>query len=63
MFKLKSLLFKTSRYSYRLTYMNSMVTINQNPTIDTQKQERKEHKHNSKNIHQTTREEEEMNLN
>ena len=29
--------FKTSRY--RSTYINSMVTTNQNPTIDTQKLE------------------------
>ena len=36
--------FKTSRYSYRSTYINSMVTTNQNPTMDTQKLERQEHK-------------------
>ena len=43
--------FKTSRYSYRLTYMrNPMVTTNQKPTIDTQKLERKEHKHDTKEI-------------
>ena len=33
--------FKTSRYNYRSTYMNPMVIPNQKPTIDTQKQERK----------------------
>ena len=30
--------FKTSRYSYRSTYMNPMVTIIQKPTTDTEKQ-------------------------
>ena len=30
--------------SYRSTYMNSMVTTNQKPMIDTQKQRGKEHK-------------------
>ena len=28
---------KTSRYNYRSTYINLMVTTNQKPTIDTQK--------------------------
>ena len=27
--------FKTSRYNHRSTYMNPMVTRNQNPTMDT----------------------------
>ena len=40
---LKDYLFKTN--SYRSGYMNPMVTTNQKPIIDTQKQERKEHKH------------------
>ena len=49
---LKDYLFKTNRYSYRPTYMmNSMVTTNQKPTIDTQKQDRKEHKHITKENH------------
>ena len=37
-------------------YMNPMVTTNQKPTIDTQKLKRKEHKHTTKENHQTTRE-------
>ena len=49
--------FKTSRYSYRSIYMNSMVATSQKPTIDTQKLKRKEHKHIIKGNHQTTREE------
>ena len=36
--------------------MNSMVTTNQKPTIDIQKLESKEHKHNTKENHQTTQE-------
>ena len=47
---LKDYLFKTSRYSYRLTYMNHMVTTNRKPKIDTQKLERKEHKQPLKKI-------------
>ena len=34
-----------------------MITTNQKPTIDTQKTKRKEGKHNSKENHQTIREE------
>ena len=49
--------FKTSRYSYRSTYVNSMVTANQKHTIDKQKTERKEPKYNTKDSHQTTEEE------
>ena len=37
--------------------MNSIVTTKQKPTIDTQKLERKEPKHNTKENDQTTREE------
>ena len=37
--------------------MNFMEMTNQKPTIDTQKLERKEHKHSTKENHQTTREE------
>ena len=48
--------FKTSRYSYRSSYMNPMITTNQKPTIDTQKLERKENKQTNKENHQTTRE-------
>ena len=40
--------FKTSSHSYRSTYMNPMGTTNQKPTIDTQKLERKEHRHTTK---------------
>ena len=49
--------YKTSRYSYRSTHMNLMVTSNQKPTTDTQKLKRNEHKHTTKENHQTTREE------
>ena len=34
-----------------------MVTTNQKPVINTQKQERKEHRHTTKENHQTAREE------
>ena len=37
--------FKTSRCSYRSTYMNPMVSTNQRPIIDSQKLKRKDHKH------------------
>ena len=46
--------FKTSKYCYRSTYMNPMVTTDQKPTIDT-KTERKKHKHTTKENHQTIR--------
>ena len=52
--------FKTSRYSYRPTYMNPMVTKNQKHMIDTQKLKNKEHKHTTKETkenYQATREE------
>ena len=48
--------FLKSRYSYRSTYMNAMVTTNQKPTIDIQKEERKEHRQSTKENHQTTKE-------
>ena len=48
---------KTYGYRYRPTHLNLMVTTNKKPTVDTQKLERKEHKHTSKENHQTTREE------
>ena len=57
MFNLNDYQFKISRYSYKSTYMNSIVTTKQKPTIDTQKLERKEPKHNTKENDQTTREE------
>ena len=41
--------FKTSRSSNRSIYANSMVSTNQNSTLDTQKLERKEHKYTTKN--------------
>ena len=41
---LNDYLFKTSRYSYRSTYMNPTVTANQKPAMDTQKLKRKENK-------------------
>ena len=37
--------------------MNPIVTANQKPTIDIQKLERKKQKHNTKENHQTAREE------
>lgn len=50
-------LFKTSRSSYWLTYMNVMVTTSQKPTIDTHEMlEEKGTKRTSKENHQTTKE-------
>ena len=37
--------FKRSKYSFMSTYVNSMVITNQISTTETQKLERKEHKH------------------
>ena len=51
--------FKTSRYNHKSTYMNPLVTTNQEATIDTQRAKREEHKHTTKENHQTTREEKE----
>ena len=48
--------FKTSRHSYRSTYINSMVTTNQKPTVDTQKLQRQEHKLTTKEKPSTHRE-------
>ena len=45
---------ETSIYSYRSTYMNSIVTTNQKLTVDTQKLEKKEQKNTTKGNHQTT---------
>ena len=39
--KLNDCEFKTSRYSYKATYMNSMVTANQKPIVGIQKPKRK----------------------
>lgn len=41
----------------RLLYVNLMATTKRKPTVDTQKTIRKELKHNTKEIHQTTMEE------
>ena len=49
--------FKIHRYNYRSTYLNSMVTTNKKPTTGAQKQERKKHKYDTKENHQTTKEE------
>ena len=40
-----------------ILYVNLMATTKQKPTVDTQKISRKESKHNTKEIHQTTMEE------
>ena len=48
---------KTSIYNYTSTYMDPTVSTNQKPTIDMQKLNRKEHKHNTKENHPTTKEE------
>ena len=52
--------FKISKYIYRLTYMSFTVTTNQKFTINTKKKKRKRQisKHNAKEKHQTTTEEE-----
>lgn len=49
--------FKTNRVSYVSLYMNPMVITKKKPTIDTQKLERKEYKHTTKENYQITREE------
>ena len=46
---------KASRYSNGLTYLKNRVTRNQKYTIDSQKPKSKEHKHNTKENHQTTK--------
>ena len=55
--KLNDYQFKTNRYRYRSTCMNSIIIINQKLTIDTQNLKRNEHKDTIKENHQTTREE------
>ena len=49
--------FKRSRFSCTSTYMNPVVTTNQKPTVVTQKWRGKEHKHTTKENHQTKEEE------
>ena len=46
---------KAGSYSYGSTYLKTRVTTNQNHTIDSQKQKRKEFKHNTKENHQITK--------
>ena len=52
-------MFETSRYRYKSTYMITMATVHQKSTIDTQKLERKEHKHTIKENNQNTRKKDE----
>ena len=47
---------KTSRYRKGLTSLKNRVTTNQKHTVDSLKPKRREHKHNVKGNHQTTRE-------
>lgn len=47
--------FKTSKSSNKSIYANSMVSGNQNSTLDTQKLERKKHKYTTKKNNQTTK--------
>lgn len=42
--------FKTSKSSNKSIYANSMVSSNQNSTLDTEKLERKKHKYTTKKI-------------
>ena len=55
--KLRDQPLKTTLYIYRLLYQNLMGRANQKTTIDTHTKKIKQHKHNTKNAHQTTREE------
>ena len=48
---------KTVLYIYRLPYQNLMVTTNQKPAIDIHTHRKKQSIHNSKDSHQTTKEE------
>ena len=48
---------KIDYYMHRLLYMNFMVTTNQKHITDTQKIKRKKYKHNTKESHQITVEE------
>ena len=55
--KLRDQQLKTILYIYRLLHQDLMVTINQKSTTDTHKKKKKQPKHNSKDSHQITREE------
>ena len=48
---------KKNLYIYRLLYQNFMGNANQKSTIDTLTKKKKQPKHNTKDGHQTTREE------
>lgn len=48
MFDVNDYHFKTSKSSNKSIYANSMVSRNQNSTLDTQKLERKKHKYTTK---------------
>ena len=58
-FNLNDYQFKTSKYTFRSIYTNSMVTTNQKPTTDAQK--RKEHKHTTTGKNLNTRKERKRN--
>ena len=45
--------FKSSRFNYRSTYVNQMVTTNQKPTIGTERKEKKKRNQTTKENHQT----------
>ena len=47
---------KTISYTYRLLYQNFRITANQKSTIDTQTNKKNQLKYNTKDSHQTTRE-------
>ena len=55
--KLRDQQLKTILYIYRLLHQDLMATINQKSTTDTHKKKKKQPKHNSKDSHQITREE------
>ena len=55
-FEIKRPATKTSLYMYRLFYLNPMGNANQTTTIDKHTQKKKQPKHNTKDGHQTTRE-------
>ena len=46
---------KASLYRKGLTYVKNRATTNQKHTIESQKTKRREHKHNMKENHQTTK--------
>ena len=46
---------KESGYKKGLTYLKNRATTSQNHTVDSQKPKRREHKHNIKGNHQTTK--------